>query len=72
MLYIFIYLQRGTTALYLACNRQHTAIALMLLHAGCHMDDLVEVRVIISTLLVIIQAALQWTLLFYQSNHLLS
>ena len=38
-----LYLQRGSTALYLACNRQHTGIALMLLHAGCEMDHIVEV-----------------------------
>ena len=30
--------QRGCTALLLACQRRHTQIAHMLLHAGAHMD----------------------------------
>ena len=40
---IYFLFQRGSTALYLACNRQHTGIALMLLNAGCEMDQIVEV-----------------------------
>ncbi|XP_076465114.1 death-associated protein kinase 1-like [Babylonia areolata] len=32
--------KRGSTALHLSCQRQQTGIALMLLHAGCHMDSM--------------------------------
>ena len=43
MIVLLQFFQRGSTALYLACNRQHTGIALMLLHAGCEMDHVIEV-----------------------------
>ena len=36
-------LQRGNTALHLACQRHHSGIALMLLRAGCEMDTIDKV-----------------------------
>ena len=44
----FGYLQRGSTALHLACQRHHSGIALMLLRAGCEMDTIDKVQLVFS------------------------